>query len=76
MKYIGDQRTRMTGAGGGPFTPVRTRLDIELIKASDPEWMRKHQRQSNFIYILCEASAGAIVILALCTLGYLVMRSI
>ncbi len=28
MKHIGEQRTRVTGAGG-PFTPVRTRLELE-----------------------------------------------
>lgn len=55
---------------------MRTRLDIELIKASDPEWMRKRQRQDDIVYILGKACAYAIVILAFCTLGYLVMRSI
>ena len=67
MRYIGDQRTRVTGAGG-PFTPVRTRLDIELIKASDPEWMRKRQRQDDIVYILGKACAYAIVILAFLSL--------
>lgn len=75
MKYIGDQRTRTTGASG-PFTPVRARLDIELIKASDPEWMRKRKRQDDLIYILGKSCAYAIVILAACAICYLVARSI
>lgn len=75
MRYIGDQRTRTTGAGG-PFTPVRTRLDIELMKAGDPEWMRKRQRQNNLIYILCKACMVAIGIFALFAICYLIARSI
>lgn len=75
MKYIGDQRTRATGARG-PFTPVRTRLDIEFMKASDPEWMRKRQRQDDLIYILVKACMGAIGIFALFAICYLIARSI
>ena len=75
MKYIGEQRTRMTGAGG-PFTPVRTRFDIELMKAGDPEWMRKRQRQDAIIYILCKACMVAIGMFALFAICYLVARSI
>ncbi len=75
MRYIGDQRTRVTGAGG-PFTPVRTRLDIELIKAGDPEWMRKRQRQDDIVYILCKACMVAIGMFALFAICYLIARSI
>ena len=75
MKHIGEQRTRVTGARG-PFTPVRTRLDIELIKAGDPEWMRKRQRQDDLIYILCKACMVATGIFALFAICYLVARSI
>lgn len=75
MKHIGEQRTRVTGASG-PFTPVRTRLDIELMKASDPEWMRKRQRQNNLIYILGKACMVAIGMFALFAICYLIARSI
>lgn len=75
MKHIGEQRTRVTGAGG-PFTPVRTRIDIDLIKASNPEWMRKRQRQNAIIYILCKACMGATGIFALFAICYLIARSI
>lgn len=75
MRYIGDQRTRVTGAGG-PFTPVYTRIDIDLIRLRDPRWMREKQKNDDRIIAFSLACVPAIVILAFCTLGYLVIRSI
>lgn len=69
MRNIGDQRTRATGARG-PFTPVCTRLDIDLVGS------REKRKRDDRLTACRRACVPAIVILALCTLGYLVMRSV
>lgn len=75
MRNIGDQSTRATGARG-PFTPVRTRLDIDLIGSRDFRLTRERRKNDDRLTACRRACVPAIVILALCTLGYLVMRSV
>lgn len=52
MKYIGDQRTRSTGASG-PFTPMRTRLELE-----------RHDRDIRRIDATCTVLGISVMLLA------------
>lgn len=75
MRNIGDQSTRATGARG-PFTPVCTRLDIDLVGSRDFRLTREKRKNDDRLNACRRVCVPAIVILALCTLGYLVMRSV
>lgn len=55
MKYIGDQRTRTTGASG-PFTPVRTRLDIDEDIARQLRQYRMYRRLNDALVFVMGAT--------------------
>ncbi len=51
MRYIGDQRTRATGAGG-PFTPVRTRLELDEDRDGWQRQYRMYRRLNGVLLVV------------------------
>lgn len=71
MRYIGEQRTRVTGAGG-PFTPVRTRLELDEERDRFRRQYRMYQRMNTALVIVM----GATFVVAVFAVIYHVTRVI
>lgn len=71
MKHIGEQRTRATGARE-PFTPVRTRLELDEERDRFRRQYRMYQRMNTALVIVM----GATLIIAFFAVIYHVTRVI
>lgn len=71
MRYIGDQRTRVTGAGG-PFTPVRIRLELDEERDRFRRQYRMYQRMNTALVIVM----GATFVVAVFAVIYHITRVI
>lgn len=71
MKHIGEQRARMTGAGQ-PFTPVRTRLELDEERDGWQRQYRMYRRLNGVLIVVM----GVTFVAAVFAVIYHVTRAI